>query len=274
LSACKKKEDPAKATPLTELRVSLVKSDLTKPDPNADFWQDVPASEVTLIAQPMVAPRPEQTTTERVFVQAVHDGKTAAFRLRWQDSEKSEAGRLGEFSDAFALQFPLNDGTVPPVMMGAKDLPVHIFHWRAQYQRDEEQGKPTMKDLYPHGSIDIYPMEFKDAKGGTPEQREQFSPGQAEGNPQSYVKNGVDEIVAEGFSTSAVMQGHGSKAHGEWKDGWWTLVIARPMAIEGGSRLASGSVSQIAFAAWQGGKGEVGSRKSIIMAWTPVKVEG
>ena len=269
--ACKK-PGPLPPKPLTELVVRRVSVDLTRPDPNAPYWNDVLAGVVTLVGQPMITPRPEKTTTDSVLVQAVHDGTRAAFRLRWKDPEKSEAGHLGEFSDAFALEFPARDGPLPAVMMGQKGNPVHLFHWRAQYQRDQEKGKPTMKDLYPNMSIDMYPHEFKESNAGTPQIAEQFSPGKAEGNPQSYQKNGVDEIIAEGFSTSSVQEGHGSAARGEWINGEWTLVIVRPLVIDGGSTLKAGTPSNIAFAAWQGGQGEVGSRKCITMSWTPVVI--
>ena len=256
-----------------DLVATKVAADLSAADPAAAYWQSAPAMTVTLMGQPIVLPKPEKTTTDKVTVQAVNDGKRAAFRVRWKDSEKSEAGRLGEFSDAFALQFPVKPGeTPPPVMMGAKDNPVHLFHWRAQYQRDKEKGKPDMKALYPNGAVDMYPMEFKEAPGGTPEDREKFSPGVVEGNPQSYAKEGVDEVIAEGFSTSAVQAGHGSTAHGEWRGGEWTLVIVRPLTIEGGSSLKSGGGANIAFAVWQGGKGEVGARKCVTMQWTPVVI--
>jgi len=211
-----------------------------------------------------------------VKVQAVHDGKTIAFRLTWADSELSAAGRLGEFSDAAAIQFPAGNGEAPPVvMMGSKDHPVHIFHWRAQYQRDLEQGKPTMKQLYPNVSIDMYPMEFESAaasNGVTERDRERYSPGRSEGNPQSYAKSGVDEIIAEGFSTSSVQQGHQSAGRAVWENGQWTLVIARALALEGGSVLAPGQSSFVAFAIWQGGAQEVGSRKSVTMTWTALQV--
>jgi Ethylbenzene dehydrogenase len=271
-SGCSRPEPP-KPTPLKELVAKKVTADLSKPDPNAAYWADVPQGIVTLLAQPMIAPRPEKTTTDNVLVQAVHDGTRIAFRLQWKDPEKSEAGRLGEFSDALALEFPAKDGPLPPVMMGARDMPVHLFHWRAQYQRDKESGKPTVKELYPNVSVDMYPLEFKEAEGGTPAQAEKFSPGQAEGNPQSYAKSGVDEIIAEGFSTSAVQEGHGSAGHGEWKDGMWSLVIVRTLAVQGGSTLKVGTPGHIAFAAWQGGQGEVGSRKCVTMAWTPLTVQ-
>ncbi len=260
-------------TPISELVVQRVSADLGKPDPDAAYWRNVPRGAISLVAQPMVTPRPETTTTELVAVQAVHDGKTIAFRLVWKDAEKSEAGRLGEFSDALAIEFPVKDGPSTPVMMGAKDLPVHIFHWRAQYQRDAEQGKPEMLALYPNLSIDMYPMDFKDAPGGTDVEKESFSPGRAAGNPQSYVKTGVDEVIAEGFSTSAVQEGHSGAARGAWRDGTWALVITRPLVVEGGSVLQVGGPAYVAFAAWQGGKGEVGSRKSVTMAWLPLRVQ-
>ncbi len=273
LAGCPKSEPP-KPTPLKELVIKKASVDLTNPDPNAAYWKDVPQGIVTLMAQPMVAPRPATTTTESVLVQALHDGTRVAFRLSWKDPEKSEGGRLGEFSDALALEFPAREGPLPMVMMGSKDSPVHLFHWRAQYQRDKERGKPTVKDLYPNVSVDMYPLEFKDGgPSGTPEQAEKFSPGRAEGNPQSYAKSGVDEIIAEGFSTSAVQQGHGSSAQAEWKDGMWALVIVRLLAVEGGSTLKPGAPGNIAFAVWQGGQAEVGSRKSVTMSWTPISIQ-
>ncbi|MBK7859815.1 MAG: hypothetical protein IPJ65_14570 [Archangiaceae bacterium] len=246
-------------------------TDLSVPDPKAKYWDSVPQEHVPLMAQPMAIPRPEVTRTAQVAVQALHDGKRLALRLRWRDADRNEAGRLGEFSDAAAVQFPLAGKPVPPpVMMGMKGDPVHIFHWRAQYQRDAERGKPGMKDLYPNQAIDMYPMEFADPGTTSTDEaaRDKFSPGREVGNPQSYPKNGVDEIFAEGFSTSAVQEGHQSQAKGNWENGEWTLVIVRPLAIEGGSTVKVGSSTWVGFAVWQGGLGEVGSRKCVTMTWT------
>lgn len=256
------------------LTAAAVKADLTKPDPAAAYWKSAATLSVSLMAQPMVTPRPETTTTSEVKVQAVHDGARVAFRLTWKDTGVDEAGPLGTFSDAAALQFPVGSPEAPPpVMMGGQGLPVHIFHWRAQYQRDAEKGKPTVKDLYPNLNVDMYPMEFNDmgTLGAKSEaDRDQFSPSRAQGNPQAYAKSGVDEIIAEGFSTSSVQEGHGSAGRAEWKNGEWALVISRPLASEGGSVLKVGGTGYVAFAIWQGGAGEVGSRKALTMAWTPV----
>lgn len=264
----------AVAAAQTPIAVALVKGDVSAPDPSSAVWSGVPSAAVMLMGQPMVTPRPATTMTAELKVQAVHDGRNIAFRLTWKDDGINEAGPLGTYSDAAAIQFPVKASEFPPpVMMGAKDTPVHIFHWRAQYQRDAERGKPTMKDLYPNLNVDMYPMEFADMgtlSKKSDAEREQYSPGRVSGNPQAYAKSGVDEIIAEGFSTSSVQAGHGGKGKASWKDGEWTLVVTRPLLSEGGSVLTPGGSGFVAFAVWQGGAGEVGSRKCVTMMWTPL----
>lgn len=264
------------ASAQAEITVPNTAADLSRPDPAAALWKSAsPEVSVMLMGQPMVVPRPATTTTSEVKVQAVHNATHLAVRLRWKDPDRSEAGRLGQFSDAAALEFPMNNDLSTPVMMGAKGLPVHLFHWRAQYQRDRDHGKPQPRDLYPNATFDMYPMEFNDPgslSGLDEKAREQFSPGVAAGNPQSYAKTGVDEIYAEGFSTSSVQEGHQSVAEGRWENGEWTLVIVRKLAIEGGSTLSTTKRNLVAFAVWQGGENEVGSRKCLTMAWSTLSL--
>jgi hypothetical protein len=255
--------------------VRRVTVDLAQAELDDAFWSGVPALTVTLMAQPMVRPRPAETTTPQLAVQAVHDGTLLALRFVWADPERSEAGRLGEYSDGAAVMFPLRAAEFPPpILMGTKQAPVHIFHWRAQYQRDADRGKPTMRELYPNLSIDMYPLEYADSGSVNPSvtAREQYSPGLAVGNPQSFPKSGVDEVYAEGFSTSSVQES-AAAGHGEWRDGRWTLVVVRPLALEGGSTFAPGDRTFAAFAIWQGGRDEVGARKSVTMTWAPLQLE-
>lgn len=253
-----------------------VKDDLSKAKLDEKVWAGAKEEVVVLMAQPLAIPRPAATTTPQIKVKAVNNGKWIAFRLNWEDTERNEAGKLGEFSDAVAIQFPVKDNkSPPPVFMGMKDNPVHIFHWRAQYQLDKEKGKREMTDIYPNMNPDMYPLEFKDEghlTGLTDEKREIFSHGRAAGNPQSYAKTGVDEIFAEGFGTSSVIKNVEAMAHGEWNKNGWTVVITRPLVREEGSHLNVGEDSFVAFAIWQGGKDEVGSRKSVTMQWTPLSI--
>jgi DMSO reductase family type II enzyme heme b subunit len=120
-----------------------VKVDLSKIPEDFSLWTNAKEEVVHLMGQPIALPRSKKTETQNLKVQAVHDGTWIAFRLRWEDTDKSEAGPLGKFSDAVAIEFPVREGSPPPVFMGAKDDPVHLFHWRAQYQKDKEFGKPS-----------------------------------------------------------------------------------------------------------------------------------
>jgi len=259
-----------------EIVVKKMTGDLKQAPLDDAIWKSVKAQSVTLMAQPMIAPRPKTTATSKVDVRAVHNGEWVAFRFEWSDTEKSEAGAVGKFSDAVAVQFPVKEGAPPPVFMGAKDMPVHIFHWRAQYQKDKEKGKPDIKDIYPNMNPDMYPMDFPDSgnvKNLTPDKKELYSHGQAAGNPQSYSKTGVDEIMAEGFGSSAIAGETHAISSAVWNKNRWSVVIARPMKIEQGSSFTPGQSSFAGFAVWQGGQDEVGSRKSVTMSWTPVKFE-
>lgn len=246
--------------------------------PSDGAWKKAPLQSVDLMAQPMALPRPKLTLTEKMAVQVLHNGKSIAFRLSWKDPEKSAAGRLGLFSDAVALEFPvkLSEGQPPSPFMGEPDKPVHIFHWRAQYQKDKEMGRhPTMVDLYPNMSVDAYPMEFKDeaAPQGSESQRRMFAPGQAAGNPQSYVKTGVDEIFAEGFGSSSLAPEIEAESEAEWKNSEWSVVITRPLKTTLGSELKVGGKNFVCFAVWQGGKREVGSRKSVTLMWVELNLK-
>lgn len=267
---------PARAQKIV---ASKVAADLEKKEKiTDDLFQGAGETTVTLTAQPIVTPRPAKTETAELTVKAVHNGRWAAFRLQWKDTEKSDDGKLGEFSDAVAIQFPVRKGDdPPPFFMGAKGDPVHIFHWRAQYQAEEIRGHRDMKDVYPNQNPDIYPLEFKNSgnlKGLTDEKRVVYSPAKAIGNPQAFLKTAVDEILAEGFGTSSVMTEKESFGFGEWKEGRWTVFIVRAMSRAGASMLKENEGTFAAFAVWQGGAGEVGSRKSVTMGWIPVSLEG
>ncbi len=262
-----------------EITSVKVKTELSKAIKDENIWSGVKEETVMLVAQPIIAPRPKKTETQSVKVQSVNDGKWIAFRMTWKDDEYSEAGKLGTFSDAVALEFPVKDGPLTSVFMGAKDNPVHLYHWRAMYQHDRDTGRvKEPKDMYPNMNPDMYHMDYKDEgnlKGKISEDdKAAYNPGKAAGNPQSYVKlNGVDEIFAEGFGTSSIQDVKEAEANGVFKNKQWSVVILRPMKSSLGSVLATGKDAHIGFAVWQGGKNEVGARKSLTMAWIPLNIK-
>lgn len=264
---------------LADIQVPKVQTDLAKDYQSPTIWQQAGAeTQVTLVAQPMTIPRPLTTSTAAIKVSALHDGKNIAFRLRWADPQMNDATRLQTYSDAVALQFPIKDEPNPPaIFMGHTGSPVHIFHWRYQYQQDSEHGAMrTVSDAYPNMLSDMYPMDFK-VKGNIPEiaaaTKESFMGGIAAGNPQSYLKpNGVDELMAEGFGTLVTRPGVKAHAHGDWKDGQWQVFVVRPLHYTDGSNLKPGGSTNVGFAVWQGEAKELGGLKSLSMEWTPLKL--
>lgn len=261
---------------VASLTAQKVSGNLSRDFMNGKHWAGAKDQPVNLMAQPMVAPKPQKTETPVIQVAAIHDGKWIAFRLRWKDREPSSADRLATFSDAVALQFPVkNNEAPPPIIMGAKNDAVHIFHWRYQYQLDATGGKKTIDKIYPNMTTDMYALDFKNKgnfKQATQEQKEAFVGGTAAGNPQSFPKAAVDEILAEGFGTSAVQPSPAAKGFGKWKNGEWTVWIARPLAYREASQLPVGKKTHVAFAVWQGGKKEVGAIKCVTMAWVPLTI--
>lgn len=59
-------------------------------------------------------------------VASVHDGDTLAIYLSWEGV--SPEG--GDFPDAAAVAFPVKGNPIL-IMMGAKDAPLHLLHWKA-----------------------------------------------------------------------------------------------------------------------------------------------
>ncbi len=270
----------ALSLPITAEALVVYKSDanLSKAAEDLKLWSKVKLEKIELIAQPAVAPRPKVVTTESANLQALTDGKWIAFRMTWKDSENSEGGKLGTFSDGVALQFPVKAAEDPPsIMMGDVGNPVHIIHWKNSFQRDAEKGMKRIKDIYPNMAVDMYPMEYHN--GGkfpkfTKEQVNTYSHGRAAGNPQASPKlRGVDEIFAEGFGSSQVIENVEAYGKGTWDKGQWSVVIARPLDTKAGSKLDTAKKNFLGVAIWQGGKHEVGARKSLTINWIDLEWE-
>lgn len=260
--------------PLSAEALIIYKTDksLSKEADALTLWSKVKAEKIELIAQPAVAPRPKVVTTDMAELQALTDGKWIAFRMTWKDTENSEGGKLGTFSDGVALEFPVKAAEDPPsIMMGDVGNPVHIIHWKSVFQHDAEKGMKRVKDIYPNMAIDMYPMEYHN--GGklpkfTKEQVNTYSHGRAAGNPQSSPKlRGVDEILAEGFGSSQVIENVEAYGKGAWHKGKWSVVIARPLVKKDASQLDPAKKNFMGVAIWQGGKHEVGARKSLTINW-------
>lgn len=139
----------------TEIQVTAVPKDIylrLQNDPTDEVWRRVPEYSVILNTAPLVHESvalrysgDEAPVTARLSV--VSDGQRLYFRLRWADATKSNQTKIGLYSDAAALQFPLTRKD-SSIMMGEPGAPVGLWYWRADRKGIEAlvaRGPGTVK---------------------------------------------------------------------------------------------------------------------------------
>lgn len=234
-------------------RVSRLPADM-----NASSWRNVPS------VSPRIMPLWWRNNADpSLTVQAVHDGKSIAVLLTWQDASHDDAATKTEaFEDAVAMQ--LYRGKEEPFLgMGGPGSPVDVWFWDADRQRASD-----VEDQYPRVVADIYPFHEKTV--GTAEyQREGTKgesqppvslPARASGNPivpEKGAKSGASSLSmgGPGSTTFRLPKSQIVNAKGEWKDGRWSVVMTRPLTVAStndGLTLQPGTKASAAFAIWNG----------------------
>jgi len=240
-------------------------------DPQAAFWKGAKAVQVTMIPQVVTTPTNPSAAIKSLTAKAAHNGQWMAILLEWKDPTKSDRIVLDEFGDQVAVQLPVHykKDAPPSPMMGNPGGLVNIWQWRAAFQHDIDKGEPTVRDLYPNTLVDVYPDEVLRAIDARP-----YTGALGVDNPISRPKQSpVLDQEAEGWGTMTVHPEQNADGKGVWKDGGWRVVITHPLvtASEHHLRLQPGSETVIAFAVWDGGNREVGSRKAW-SAWVPFRL--
>ena len=168
-------------------------------------------------------------------VQAAHDGSELAFRFKWRQAAPNHATRTELFKDSLAIE--LFRGPVEPfVGMGGPGSAVDIWMWDS-----DRQNRPrVVESEYPRTVVDVYPFHEKDV--GTAEfsrpgtrlvnQPPVSLPAVAAGNQTAAVKEQATAgssltAAGPGSITFRLPKNQSVKAIGEWKDGFWTVVMSR-----------------------------------------------
>lgn len=243
-------------------------------DPKAVFWQAIPIESVPMLAQVVTTPRHPDNAVKEIKVRAVHNGHWIAFYLEWKDATKSDRIVVDKFGDQVAVEMPVkfNKDAPPSPMMGHPGARVDIWQWRAAFQRDLDEGEPQLRDLYPYAQVELYPDEVLRATDARP-----YMGALGVDNPVSQPhRTPVLDQSAEGWGTMTVeVDGQDANGKGVWENGAWRVVIVHPMATavsENDIHLFPGEESIVAFAVWDGGQREVGSRKAW-SNWVPLRVQ-
>lgn len=251
-------------------------------DPDAAAWKQARPQKVALLPQMMAAPRHDKPAVAELTVRALHNGQWLALRLEWKDASKSDRFVTDQFGDQVAVQFPVrfDPKQLPAPMMGNSGGRVNILQWRAAFQRDIDQAKHhalgayahaivNLRELYPNAVVDLYPDQVLRATDATP-----YMGALGMDNPISHPKlTPVLDQMAEGWGTMTVKLDQHADGKGVWENGAWRVVITVPLVTESANspRFAPGGQTLAAFAVWEGGNREVGSRKSW-SAWVPLRL--
>jgi DMSO reductase family type II enzyme heme b subunit len=227
---------PAKAPEVRDvIHAKQVKGGLPE-SPDDSAWSHVDSYYFPLVGQVIRKARWFAPATAAVWVQAVHDGKSVAFRVTWDDhsqspdtawnqftrrllatvaSDDSEPPALAPWPDQLAVQFPvkLPEGTERPYfLMGGTSDPVYQWRWTSTPRR---------------------------AVAG--------------------LARGVDR-----FDTLPSARAPGAQAvfdHGQWR-----LVFTRALATPDSANevpFAIGRAIPVAFFAWDGSSAERGTRMAV-----------
>jgi mono/diheme cytochrome c family protein len=229
-------------------------------------WAAAPASRI------VVSPLWWRNYAEpELTVRAVHDGRTIALRLIWQDATcNDQIGRPEDFEDMAAVQL-FRGASEPFLGMGAADSPLDLWLWRASWQRPRPNN--SLLDDY---TFDAPYYRERFAKEGRPLPDMQTA--RAAGNPHAHgdASQSAGNLGAKGFG-STTFRPKASQlvtAKSEWKDGRWTVELRRPLAVgpDGGVTLVPGDRCSIAFAIWDGAARDRNGQK-LVSIWHDLKLE-
>lgn len=251
-------------------------------DPEDSAWSA--AGETAFDMDVQIFAQPHRTTAYdgQVYVSAVHDGSTIGFRLEWADSDTDDTTvACDRFRDACAvLLVPPSDDTAR--VMGTSSNPATLLQWKADWQRDVDEGFQDVESVFPNTVVDFHPpLVSANEPVGVEEyvkaNATQWLPALHRGNPIANAArtNPVEKLLARGFGTAATMATQNASGRGVWGDGRWRVVIARPLdaSDDGEVALAPGSEYSMTVALWLGSTKDSGGRKSPGKVLLPLRLE-
>jgi len=246
--------------------------DLPLDDLDAATWKMGLHSRIDLGPQDLVLPQKLVATVTSIRVTALHDGTTIGFLLEWDDPDINDLTvRVDDFRDACAVM--LVAGAEDPALrtMGSAVQPATLLHWKADWQRDVDQGRQGLDAAFPNRSIDVYPIVYDvPAADVTIESYEaadatQWLPGVDVGNPLSAATRSspVEKAIAYGFSTTTTASTQDVIGRGERTSNGWRVMISKPLSStdRGEVSMVPASTCTCAFAVWSGSDRDGGSRK-------------
>ncbi len=215
-------------------------------------------------------------------VRAVYDGKSIAFRLSWADATADQyTGKSESFRDAVAVE--LFRGAAEPFLgMGSVAAPIDVWLWSAgrNVPQDLEDVNPNLVvDQYPFAEQFSDTAEYRRAGTRTAQQAPLSLPALASGNqnvPSSAARiGGALETAGPGTVTFRPAVNQTVETQAVWKEGRWSVVLKRTLAVsepQQGLTLEAGQRASAAFALWDGSHRDRAAQK-VITIWQDLVLE-
>lgn len=245
--------------------------DLPISDPLSKAWTGLDAFVTKMVAQNITTPVQATVEVPELRVRSMHNGKQLAVHIEWADTTMDDKESIAIFRDACAIQFEVDPAKAPSFTMGNVDGPVHICQWRASWQTDVDEGHQGVKNLFPNAYNDVTPEGLMPKDAAT-----KFYPARVANNSQAQHErtSPVEELTAIGFGSLTTHSTQEALGKGVYKNRRWSVVIA--LAMNGTDKtkasLKAGEARNIAFAVWNGSKGQRGARKQYF-PWASMEVE-
>jgi DMSO reductase family type II enzyme heme b subunit len=168
--------------------------------------------------------QPGGGTTRMVRVKALEDGHDFALMVSWDDDTRNDT--LGTMpSDSVAVQLPIDPSHVPYQCMGQSTSRVNIWQWKAALEKSSAQ-----------------------AMAGAPV---------FEGGARNLTSNGICKAVDTPGTSPTAVSFHDGKT--------WHVVFHRALGKGdvGTAPLGGKEPSSVAFAVWNGARGEARGMKAV-----------
>ncbi len=236
-------------------------------DPWSPEWDRVPGVDVPLSGQIVAPPMLREPSVPSIRARAMSDDDRIAVLLEWKDQTKDDSVlRADAFADAVAMQLALGEGT--SICMGQQAGGLNIWHWKADWAADAE-GWRDVQDVNPNMPLDASLPHVVESGTSPPPGPGGFFTGRDAGNLRSAVErpSAVEDLNAIGFGTLTAQPAEGQNVSGvsAHRDGAWRVVLSRKLSTDdpNDARLGHGRAITVAFAAWDGARGDRDGQKSV-----------
>lgn len=223
----------------------LNKSIDLKETSDAKLWQSLPAKEIDLEKQLIVAPF-TTTLIPSITVKTFHNKQEIYFYLTWEDKTENRLHGLNKFSDACAVMFSLGHHPDPSTIIMGMSGKTNIWHWKASsdqaYWIHEMENGNTYVDWH-------YPYEAQETLAVS----------------KKPIESAAGNLVSIGVGTLTFLPNQNVEARGLWDQNVWHVIFKRNLKADDSENEAVFGDDEImcAFAVWDGDKGDTGGRKSI-----------